>query len=177
MRFQLFEGEINQVDAEAVCSSSNPHLELMAGTGGALREAGGLTIQAECQAHIEAERRRTGRRYLSPGSVRWTNAGTLPYRGLMHAVAIDSFHHCDAETVAACMQGVLKIGAEKCIRSLAFPIFGTGNGDMDFAEGLNEVLRVCRAWPESMPVELIIVVRRPEDAAIVRRMVDLSTSP
>ena len=68
IRIALYIGDICCAPAEVVCSSTNPNLELIAGTRAALRMAGGHSIQEEYIVIIEREKAAQGRRWLPPGS-------------------------------------------------------------------------------------------------------------
>lgn len=122
--------------------STNPHLELMAGTGGAVRDRGGWEIQEECKAIMEQFFERTGHRYLEPGSVVMTGAGHLPYQGVMMCVAIDPFHASSVEVIGQCTRNALEIAASQRpgSRTIALPVFAAGNGQFDFSTALEAML-------------------------------------
>jgi O-acetyl-ADP-ribose deacetylase (regulator of RNase III) len=111
-------------------------LSLQAGTGGAVRLRGGWAIQQACDRLVEAERLRSGRRFLPLGSVHLTTAGELPFRALLHCVAVDDFHASSAETIRACVTGALAVAEREGFDTLAMPVFATGNGRFPFASAL-----------------------------------------
>ena len=78
MPVTVYCGEIHTVPAEVVCTSTNPHLDLVLGTGGAIRQAGGEVIQQECRAIVAREQERSGLGYLPQGTAIRTTAGRLP---------------------------------------------------------------------------------------------------
>src|SRR5690348_1092439 len=88
------------MDVDGVCTSTNPNLALMIGTGGAMRDQGGRVIQDACARLIRAEFARSGKRYVAVGSAHLTTAGKLPFRGVIHCVASDIFHETSAEAIA-----------------------------------------------------------------------------
>jgi O-acetyl-ADP-ribose deacetylase (regulator of RNase III) len=54
MRISIFAGDICDVQAEALCTSTNPRLSLAMGTGGSIRGRGGYEILRECEAIVAA---------------------------------------------------------------------------------------------------------------------------
>ena len=69
---------VADAQADALCTSTNPRLTLVMGTGASVRSAGGFDILRQCEAIIAEEG------LLPPGAVRATTAGTLPWaRGLL----------------------------------------------------------------------------------------------
>jgi len=171
MNWKLHEGDITQAPAEVVCTSTNPNLELMAGTGGAIRDTGGWVIQDECKAIIAEETRRNGHRWLTMGTAVRTGAGTLPFRAVIHCVAIDPFHESSEEIIADCTRNALKVARELLppIRSIAMPVFATGNGLFNFESSLRAMLGVIRADADPEP-EVHIIVRETQHIEIVRSM-------
>ena len=52
MNVSIFAGDITDAPADAICTSTNPRLSLMMGTGGAVRERGGFGVLRECEAIV-----------------------------------------------------------------------------------------------------------------------------
>src|SRR6266567_2013097 len=48
MKISVFLGDLADVPAEAICTSTNPRLSLMMGTGGAIREHAGFEVLRAC---------------------------------------------------------------------------------------------------------------------------------
>lgn len=159
MRIGLYLGDLVRAPAEALCSSTNPELKLMVGTGGALRTAGGWEVQDECDRLLAAERDRTGRRTFELGSAHRTGPGRLPVRGLIHCVAIDAFHGSSTDVIAACTRNALSVARGAGFASIALPAFATGNGRFDFARSLGGMLDVLLDYADALPEAAWIVVR------------------
>ena len=70
MKITIFEGDITEAPAEAVCTSTNPRLSLMMGTGSSVRERGGFTVLRACEEIVAA----SGSHALPVGSVHVTTA-------------------------------------------------------------------------------------------------------
>src|SRR5450432_422724 len=78
MKISVFAGDLCDVEAEALCTSTNPRLSLAMGSGGSVRDRGGYQILRECEEIVEAEFRRSGLRSLPAGSAHVTTSGDLP---------------------------------------------------------------------------------------------------
>src|SRR5436305_134622 len=114
MRVSIFAGDLCDVQAEALCTSTNPRLSLAMGTGGAVRSRGGYQILRECEAIVDAAHQ-LGRRGLPAGSAHQTSAGELPVKLIMHCVASDEAHRTSAAIIALCVKNSLALAdAAKC---------------------------------------------------------------
>jgi len=117
-RIALVEGDITEQDVEAIVNAANSDLVLGAGVAGAIREKGGPSIQAECDAHGPIE----------VGEVALTSAGDLPARHVIHAASMPPGGCADEASVRASVAASLALAAEHGIRSIAFPAIGAGIG-------------------------------------------------
>ena len=176
MQLGIYHGDIITVPAEVVCVSTNPQLELVAGTGGAVREEGGWLIQRECQEYVQEHYKISGKRYVEPGSVVRTRAGTLPFRAIIHCVAIDNFHRSASSVIHNCTREALKLASrmQPPVRSIAFPVFGSGNGGFDFETALRAILE--ELWRNKLTIKTVyIVTLDDEQAEMARGMLNNTT--
>ncbi len=67
-RIQILEGDLTTQRVDAIVNAANTELALGTGVAGAIREAGGPEIQAECDAHGP----------VALGEAAVTTAGRLP---------------------------------------------------------------------------------------------------
>lgn len=167
MNITVMQGNIVHASTDYVCSSTNPHLELMAGTGAALRDAGGPNIQAACRERIADQFERTGKRFFESGAVVVTPAGTLPFQAVCHCVAIDGFHDSSTQFIQSCTAGVLQAVVERSPEgaSVAMPIFATGHGRFDFEASCKAMIAAIRQSPHAKQVRVVLVVRDREQVA------------
>ncbi len=126
MKISLFMGDLADAPAEALCTSTNPRLSLMMGTGGSVRDRGGFEVLRECEAIV-------GDKTLAPGSVVTTSAGRLPHKAIFHCVASDANHRSSAEIIRACVVNVLAAADERGCKSVAMPVFATGTRTSSFS--------------------------------------------
>src|SRR5512140_2763603 len=123
MKVSVVLGDIAEAPADAICTSTNPRLSLMMGTGGSVREKGGFEILRAAEALVEAEFQRTGRGQLRIGGAYPTPASPLPYRMVIHCIASDAAHQSSSEVVKACVRNALAIAGEAGCGSVAMPVF------------------------------------------------------
>lgn len=166
MRTSIFIGDIAEAEAEAICTSTNPRLSLMMGTGAAVRDRGGYEILRACEEIV----RREGP--LPPGSAWPTTAGSLSNmssRIVIHCVASDAQHHSSEAIVEACMRNALDCAARAGCRTIAMPVFASGHAHVNFRRSVEAMARIAREV--STPVEQIVfVIRDEEDLDVVRKV-------
>ena len=149
MRITVFAGDLTDAPAEALCTSTNPRLSLMMGTGGSVRDRGGFEVLRECEAILAGKT-------LAPGSVVTTSAGRLPHKAILHCVASDARHHSSADVIRACVANALAEADKIGCRSIAMPVFATGHAHFKFVEALTTMRAALRA--AATKVEHVIVV-------------------
>ncbi|HWE62147.1 MAG TPA: macro domain-containing protein [Chloroflexota bacterium] len=115
---RLIQGNIVQVDADAIVNAANSGLAGGGGVDGAIHRAGGPSIMEEC--------RRIGR--CPPGGAVITGGGTLAARWVIHAVAPVYNDGLDGEpeTLRSAYASALVLAEQHDLRSIAFPSLGTG---------------------------------------------------
>jgi O-acetyl-ADP-ribose deacetylase (regulator of RNase III) len=117
-RIELWNGDICDLEVDAIVSAANPSLWMATGVGGALKRAGGDEIEfaAVRQGPVEV------------GSAVVTHAGRLAARIVIHAVSLDRDRRTSAEAITAAVRGAMARAREQGVRSIAFPALGTGVG-------------------------------------------------
>ncbi len=162
MRVLARQGDITGYDGDAVVNAANNRLRLGAGVAGAIRRAGGPTIQQECDRHGP----------IRVGEAALTGAGALRVRYVIHAAAMGdepvSERSIRASTVAA-----LSLAARHGIGRLAFPVLGTGVGGFDFARAAIIMLEAIRESADAHALEEIVLYGfQPAQVAVLRSLVD-----
>ena len=166
VRVSLFIGDIADAVADAICTSTNPRLSLMMGTGASIRGKGGYEILRECEAIVA----RAGGP-LPAGSVHVTTAGSLPARIVIHCVASGSDHKSSEDIIRQCVSGALKAAAAAGCASVALPLFGAGHARIPFPRSLGAILEMLHS--ASTPVEdVTIVVQDRDREEEARRMIE-----
>jgi len=159
-RISVVIGDIAQTDTDAVVNAANTALWMGGGVAGALKRAGGDSIEQEAIA-------------LGPvplGDAVITGAGSLPTKFVIHAASMPQGGQATALTVRAATASALEIASERGLRSIALPALGTGAGEC----GLEDAARVicttiqehCRKY--DLPEEIRIVVLNETYAKVFR---------
>lgn len=112
----LEEGDLTKAEADAVVNAANTDLRLGAGVAGAIRRAGGPSIQAECD--------RIGPIALGEAAI--TGGGSLPARYVIHAASMSFSQATTEKSLYESTLNSMKRAKEKGLRSIAFPAIGTG---------------------------------------------------
>jgi O-acetyl-ADP-ribose deacetylase (regulator of RNase III) len=115
-RLEMVEGDITEIDVEAVVNAANPELKLGSGVAGAIREKGGPSIQAECD-------RIGGTRV---GSAVITGAGALTARHVIHAVGPKMGEGDEDRKLSSAVRSSLALADRHGLKSVAIPAISTG---------------------------------------------------
>ncbi len=167
MNISLFVGDIPDVQADAVCTSTNPRLSLMMGTGGAVREWGGFQVLRECE-------KLTGGHSLPPGSAYVTTGGSLPFKAVIHCVASDTSHRSSPAIVQLCVKNAIARADAIGCKTVAMPVFGSGHARVKFDQALRAMCDVLRTSETSVE-HVVIVVYDPDYAAEAEEIIALKS--
>lgn len=161
---RVVEGDISTFEGDAVVNAANNHLRMGSGVAGALAARGGGVIQEECDEIL----RREGP--LEVGGAAVTGGGRLNARFVIHAAAMGDLP-VSHDSIRNATLNALRLAEEKGIRSIAFPILGTGVGGFPFTEAARIMVEAIREFIDTDP-ELESVVffgYTPDQAATLRR--------
>ena len=124
MRPEVVEGDITELDVDAVANAANNRLWMGAGVAGAIKRAGGEEIEREAVAKGPIE----------VGDAVATGAGRLKARHVIHGAVMGQDLRTNGELVRRTTRRCLEVADELGCRSLALPAFGTGVGGFPLAE-------------------------------------------
>jgi O-acetyl-ADP-ribose deacetylase (regulator of RNase III) len=110
------QGDLTEMDVDAIVNAANNDLQLGAGVAGAIRRKGGDAIQRECDA-IGA---------IPIGGAVLTTGGKLKARHVIHAASMQLGGATTAPALRRATAHSLRIAAEKGLKTIAFPAVGTG---------------------------------------------------
>ena len=121
-KIQLVQGDITRETTDAIVNAANPTLLGGGGVDGAIHQAGGPAILAECKAI------RASQRGCPPGEAVVTTGGRLPARYVIHTVGPvwEGGDRGEPEILASCCRNSLRLAVENGVRSIAFPSISTG---------------------------------------------------
>jgi O-acetyl-ADP-ribose deacetylase (regulator of RNase III) len=157
----LFVGELAEAPAEVPCTSTNPKLSLLGGTGAAVIEGAGWGVREEAAAIVRRAEATTGRAGLEIGTVHRTSAGRLSHAFLLHCVVSGPGHVVTGEAIRSCVRGALAEAARAGCGSVALPVFGAGHASFPFDRAVRAIAEGLKA--ASAPVARVVLVIFDED--------------
>ena len=123
-RIQLWNGDICDLEVDAIVNAANVTLWMATGVGGALKRRGGDAIEFAAV--------RQGPAALGDAIV--TPAGALAARYVIHAVSLDRDRRTSSTAIAAAVRSAMARARELDLRTIAFPALGTGVGGFPLEE-------------------------------------------
>ena len=148
LQLEAREGDIAEVEADALANAANDRLWMGAGVAGALKRAGG----------DEIEREATSLGPIALGSAVATTAGRLPARHVIHGAVMGQDLRTDADLVRRTTRSCLALADELGCRSFALPAFGTGVGGFALSECARIMVEEARSFEPQSLERLIFAV-------------------
>jgi O-acetyl-ADP-ribose deacetylase (regulator of RNase III) len=116
-RIFIQQGDITDMDVDAIVNAANNDLILGAGVAGAILRKGGESIQKECNAIGS----------IPIGYAAITGGGKLKARHVIHAASMGlGDEPTTAKSLRTSTAHSLRLAAERKLKSIAFPAVGTG---------------------------------------------------
>jgi len=113
---ELVQGDITELEADAIVNAANAALKLGGGVAGAIARKGGPRIQEECD--------RIGGTFVGGAVI--TTAGNLKAKHVIHAVGPRYGEGEEAQKLRNATLNSLKLADEHKLKSIAFPAISTG---------------------------------------------------
>ena len=110
------QGDLTEMDTDAIVNAANNDLILGAGVAGDIRRKGGEEIQRECDAIGS----------IPIGYAAITTGGKLKARFVIHAASMALGGKTSADALRNSTSHSLRIASERGLESIAFPAVGTG---------------------------------------------------
>jgi len=167
IRIRVERGDISSFQGDGVVNAANNHLRMGAGVAGALLRRGGPLIQQECDDYVRAHGP------LEVGEAALTGGGALSARWVIHAAAMGDTPPT-AESIRSSTRHSLRIATEKGLRSVAFPILGTGIGGFPFGKAARLMVAEIRAHAgtTALPEDVVLYAFEEDRAAELRRVLE-----
>jgi O-acetyl-ADP-ribose deacetylase (regulator of RNase III) len=124
VEIEVVEGDIAELDVDAVANAANNELWMGAGVAGAIKRAGGREIEVEAVAQGP----------IQVGEAVVTTGGSLKARNVIHGAVMGQDLQTNADLLRRTTRRVLEVADEVGARSLALPAFGTGVGGFPLEE-------------------------------------------
>lgn len=152
MHWTLKLGNILDEPADVLVCSANPFLMLSGGVGADLLERYGRAMQIALEQVVKG---RTPH-YIPQGEVvPYIAKEILPYRAVLHAVAIDGWYNSSPQVIENTVTTALGMAATYEARRVALTALATGHGHLSlpqFAEGIRPL--IDREFP---PIEEVCI--------------------
>ena len=113
---ELVEGDITEMETDAIVNAANAQLILGGGVAGAIRKKGGPEIQADCD--------KIGGTFVGGAVI--TTGGKLKARHVIHAVGPRMGEGGEDEKLRNATLNSLKLADENHLKSITFPAISTG---------------------------------------------------
>ena len=130
---EIVEGDITDLQVDAIVNAANSQLILGAGVAGAIKRKGGPKIQAECNN-------------LGPIDVGFcviTTGGNLPAKHVIHAVGPTDDMQDKNELLAMAVSNALKLAQKYKLQSIALPAISTGIFGFPLTSASHIILKTC----------------------------------
>ena len=127
----LTQGDLTEMDVDAIVNAANNDLQLGGGIAGAIRRKGGEAIQVECDAIGS----------IPVGGAAITSGGKLRARFVIHAASMQLGGKTDADSLRRSAAHSLRIANERGLKTIAFPAVGTGIAGFPLKECAEIMLR------------------------------------
>jgi len=115
-RIELRQGDITEMEVDAIVNAANTDLILGAGVSGAIGHRGGEAIQDECD-EIGS---------IGLGEAVATTAGQLRAQCVIHAASMEIGRFAKERNIARATRNALVHAEERGLKTLAFPAIGAG---------------------------------------------------
>jgi O-acetyl-ADP-ribose deacetylase (regulator of RNase III) len=140
-RIELWNGDICDLEVDAIVNPANPSLWMSTGVGGALKRAGGDDIEFAAVGHAPVQ----------VGDAVVTHAGSLAARLVIHAVSLDRDRRTSGQAIEAAVRSAMARAREHQVVSIAFPALGTGVGGFPLEDAARITVATVRDELTSSP--------------------------
>ena len=130
-RVELMQGDLTEMDTDAIVNAANNDLQLGGGVAGAIRRKGGAEIQLECD--------KIGT--IPVGGAAITSGGKLKARHVIHAASMELGGRTSAHSPRSATAHSFRIAAQNGLKTIAFPAVGTGIAGFPLRECAEIMLR------------------------------------
>lgn len=139
-RITIVQGDITELDVDAIVNAANSSLLGGGGVDGAIHRAAGPGLLAECRTLGGCR----------TGEARITRGYNLPARHVIHTVGpVYSGSPDDARLLASCYSASLALAAEHGLQTLAFPAISCGVYGYPIADACRIALETTASFLET----------------------------
>jgi len=148
MELEVVEGDITELEVDAVANAANNELWMGAGVAGAIKRVGGAEIEQEAVAQAP----------IAVGQAVATGAGNLRAKHVVHAAVMGQDLQTSAELISQATRRTLEVADELGAQSLAMPAFGTGVGGFPIERCAELMVTEARAFEPASLERVVFAV-------------------
>ena len=148
MNLEVVEGDITELDVDAIANAANDQLWMGMGVAGAIKRAGGEEIEREAMSKGP----------IPVGDAVATGAGRLRAHYVIHGAVMGQDLRTTADLVRKTTRRCLEVADELGLRSLALPAFGTGVGGFPLDECAAIMTAEARAFAPASLERVVFAV-------------------
>lgn len=148
MRIQLEQGDITDIQADAIVNAANNDLWMGAGVAGAIKRKGGIEIEKDAMSKGPIEH----------GGAIESIAGKLNAKYVIHAASMRGDGCITKESLYKSIENSLFVAEKLKLRSIAFPAIGTGVAGFPAEECAKIMLEVFRNFEYTILEKIILVL-------------------
>jgi O-acetyl-ADP-ribose deacetylase (regulator of RNase III) len=130
-RIEIVQGDLTEMDVDAIVNAANNDLKLGGGVAGSIRRKGGPLIQRQCDVIGT----------IPVGGAAITTGGDLKARHVIHAASMQLGGTTTALALQSSTAHALRIAAHNNLKTMAFPAVGTGVAGFPMKECAEIMLR------------------------------------
>ena len=150
VEIELVQGDITEMDTEAIVNAANERLAHGGGVAGAISRKGGPVIQRESDEWV----RTYGR--VKTGTAAITRGGKLKARWVIHAVGPIMGSGDEDEKLRQATESALALARQRKIKSITFPAISTGIFGFPVDRCADIMLRTAFEHAKNHPVPSLI---------------------
>ncbi|MCE4603136.1 MAG: macro domain-containing protein [Desulfurococcales archaeon] len=145
---QVLEGDITQLDVDAIVNPANSRMIMGGGVAGAIKRRGGREIEEEAMRHAP----------VPIGSAISTGAGRLKAKYVIHAPTMEMpAMRIPLDNVYKATRAALEEAERLGIKSLAIPAMGAGVGGISPRDSFKAMLETITSYRGSLPSRIVLV--------------------
>ena len=154
-QLELVEGDLTELEVDALVNPANEQLQLGTGVAGAIRQKGGPSIQEECN--------RIGGTPV--GTAVMTGAGHLRAKQVIHAVGPQMGEGDEDRKLANAVRAALALADRRGMKSIGLPAISTGNFGFPLDRAARIMLtEIHRFLQGGTKLERVVVCLHGDDA-------------
>jgi O-acetyl-ADP-ribose deacetylase (regulator of RNase III) len=128
---EMVQGDLTEMDVDAIVNAANNDLQLGGGVAGAIRRKGGPLIQRQCNTIGS----------IPIGGAAITTGGDLKARHVIHAASMQLGGSTTAVALQSSTAHSLRLASQNQLKTIAFPAVGTGIAGFPLKECAQIMLR------------------------------------